>query len=196
VLSFPVKDAYWPLASNTCQFARSQVLLEPEGPNRPALTPQIWDLRWLSRAEAAKEQERVQKRRLQDASLALGVPVGALESDETLIPRLLEYSSQRFSGELLRNRFSDLCGMLRTGWGWLGSLIQVGIVLGVAWTMYNEGAQNAVYMWSVLAVAVFFWVVSVALAFSCLLLTGRYPGEANMARKSIAAVIEQRGALQ
>jgi hypothetical protein len=43
----------------------------------------------------------------------------------------------------------------------------------------------------VLAVSIFFWLASVAFAFTCLLLTGRYPGEAKTARKSIAAVIEQ-----
>jgi hypothetical protein len=142
----------------------------------------------------AWEQERVQKRRFQDASIALGVPVASLENDEALIPRLIQYSSQRYSSDLLRNRVSDLCGPVRTAWGWLSTLVQLGIIAGVAWSMYTEGAQNAVVMWSVLAVAIFFWVVSVGFSFACLLLTGRYPGEAKMARKSIAAVIEQRSA--
>jgi hypothetical protein len=142
----------------------------------------------------AWEQERVQKRRLQDASIALGLPLASLENDEDLIPRLIQYSSQRFSSELLRNRLSDLCGLLRTAWGWLSTLLQVGIVVGVGWSMYTSGAENAVYMWSVLAAAIFFWLASVAFSFACLLLTGRYPGEAKMARKSIAAVIEQRSA--
>ena len=35
------------------------------------------------------EQERVQKRRFQDASIALGVPVAALENDESLSPSSL-----------------------------------------------------------------------------------------------------------
>ena len=142
----------------------------------------------------AWEQERVQKRRFQDAALALGVPVASLEIDEELIPRLIQYSSQRYSGELLRNRVSDLCGALRIAWGWLSTLVQLGIMAGVGWSMYTEGAENAVVMWSVLAVAIFFWLSSVAFSFTCLLLTGRYPGEAKMARKSIAAVIEQRNA--
>jgi hypothetical protein len=143
---------------------------------------------------AAWEQERVQKRRLQDASIALGVSVASLENDEELIPRLLQYSSQRYSSELLRNRVSDLCGPLRTAWGWLSTIVQVCIVGGVCWSMYTEGAQSAVVMWSVLAAAIFFWLTSVAFSFACLVLTGRYPGEAKMARKSIAAVIEQRSA--
>src|SRR5437870_1230198 len=95
---------------------------------------------------AAWEQERVQKRRLQDASIALGVPVAVLESDENLVTKLLEYSSQRFSGELLRDRLSDLCGILRTAWSWLSTLIQVSIVVGVCWSMYSDGAASAVYM--------------------------------------------------
>jgi hypothetical protein len=143
----------------------------------------------------AWEQERVQKRRLQDASIALGVPLASLDSDkddEELIPRLIQYSSQRYSSELLRNRVSDLCGPLRTAWAWLSTLLQVGIVVAVGWSMYTDGAQSAVAMWSVLAVAVLFWLGSVAFSFSCLLLTGRYPGEAKMARKLIASAIEQR----
>jgi hypothetical protein len=142
----------------------------------------------------AWEQERIQKRRLQDASIALGVPLASIENDESLIPRLLEYSSQRYSSELLRNRVSDLCGLLRTAWGWLGTLIQVGIVVGVGWAMYTSGAENAVYMWFVLGVAIFVWLAAVAFSFACLLLTGRYPGEAKVGRKFLAAFIEQRNA--
>lgn len=142
----------------------------------------------------AWEQERVQKRRLQDASIALGVPLASLENDVELFSRIIQYSSQRYSSELLRNRVSDLCGPLRTAWGWLSTLVQVGIVAGVSWSMYTEGAQSAVLMWSVLAVSIFFWLASVVFSYACLLLTGRFPGEAKMSRKSIAAVIEQRNA--
>lgn len=142
----------------------------------------------------AWEQERVQKRRLQDASIALGVPIAALESDEELVPSLIQYSSRRYSGELLRNRVSDLCGLLRTAWGWLSNIVQMGIVAGVGWSIYTDGAKSAALMWSVLAASIFFWLASVAFSFSCLLLTGRYPNEAKFARKSIASVIEQRSA--
>ena len=138
------------------------------------------------------EQSRVAKRRLQDASIALGVPVASIEGDESVFPRLLHYSSQRYSGELLRNRLSDLCGGLRTVWGWFSTLVQAGIIIGVSWAMYEHGSQEAPYMWSVLGAAVFCWFVSMVFSFSCLLLTGRYPGEAKAARKSITEFIEQR----
>jgi len=94
----------------------------------------------------AWEQERVQKRRFQDASFALGVPLASLENHEELVPRLIQYSSQRYSSELLRNRVSDLCGPIRTAWGWLSTIVQVGIVAGVSWSIYTEGAQSAVFM--------------------------------------------------
>lgn len=45
-----------------------------------------------------------------------------------------------------------------------------------------------------IAASIFFWLASVTFSFRCLLLTGRYPGEAKMARKSITATIEQRSA--
>lgn len=145
----------------------------------------------LTIAIGAWEEERVRKRRLQDAAIALGVPVAAVENDTSLIPDLIQYASRRSSDELLRNRLSDLSGLVRTGWGWLGALLQVAIVGGVCWLMYTEGSQGAPAMWLVLLAAIFFWLTSVAFSFICLLLTGRYPGEAKSARKAIAASIEQ-----
>lgn len=145
---------------------------------------------WLG----AWEQKKVQKRRLQEVSIALGVPLASLESDDSLMPRLVDYLSQRFSSELLRNRLSDLCGAIRTAWGWLGNLIQFGIIVAVAWAMFAGGAESAAYMWSVPAVAVFFWLASVAFSLVCAVLTGRFPGEAKAGRKLVAEVIEQRHA--
>ena len=139
----------------------------------------------------AREQGRVQKRRLQDASNALGVPVASLENEEHA-SGLLQYSSQRFSGDLLKNRLSDLCGLVRTTWGYLGSLLQLGVIGVIGWQMYEGGSGNPVYMWSMLGIAIFFWIASVAFSFACLLLTGRYPGEAKGARKALATFIEQR----
>lgn len=139
------------------------------------------------------EQKRYLKRRKQEVSIALGVPFASLENDEALMPQVIQYSSKRFSEELLRNRFSDLCGLVRNAWDWLLLLLHVGIVIGVSWSMYSSGAENAVYMWFLLAVSISFWLASVAFSFACLLLTGRYPGEAKAARKSLAAIIEQRG---
>lgn len=134
------------------------------------------------------EEKRVQKGRTQDASIALGVSVAALDSKE-LIPKVLQYSSTRYSGELLRNRVSDLCGLVRTGWGWFGNLLQIGAILAVGWQMYEGGSENAIYMWSILPLALCFWLMSIAFSYGCLLLTGRYPGEAKIARKSLAAFI-------
>jgi hypothetical protein len=142
----------------------------------------------------AWEQEHTRKRVLQSMSIAMGVPAASIETDESLVPQIIEYASRRFDSELLRNRLSDLSGMLRTAWGWLGGLIQVGIIAAVAWSMFVEGAESARYMWSVPAVAVFFWLTSVGFSLACLLLTGRYPGEAKAGRKVLAKTIEQRHA--
>lgn len=143
----------------------------------------------------AWEEERIKKRRLQDVSIALGVPIAALENKEEIVPSLIQYSAQRYSGELLRNRVSDFCGLLRTAWGWLSTVVQVGIVGGVSWSIFTNGAESAALMWLVPAASLFFWFASIAFSFACLLLTGRYPSEAKLARKSIAAFIEQRDSL-
>ena len=140
----------------------------------------------------AWEQERIKKRRLQDMAIALGVPITSLESEE-LVPRLVQYSSHRYSGELLRNRLADFSGMIRTAWGVIGAFVQFVAIAFVGWQMYESGAEFAMAMWSVPALALFIWVMSVAFSLACLLFTGRYPGEPREARKSLAAFIDAQG---
>lgn len=147
-------------------------------------------------AIGAWEQEHVRKRRLQDLGIALGVPVTALENEE-LVPRVMEYLSLRYSSELLRNRLADLCGMVRSAWGVLATVVQVVALAVVGWQMYESGSDVAVAMWSVPALALFFWLMSVAFSLTCLLFTGRYPGEPKEGRKSLTASIEaQRDSAQ
>lgn len=141
----------------------------------------------------AWEKQSVEKRRLQEMAISLGVPVTSLENEE-MVPKVIQYSSARHSGELLRNRFADLCGIVRTSWGYLSHFAQVVAIGLVGWQMYDSGSENAVLMWSVPALAFFFWLMSVLFSFACLLVTGRYPGEPKASRSALAAFIEQRGA--
>jgi len=115
----------------------------------------------------------------------LGVAVEELDNKE-MAPKLIQLSSDRFSRELLRNRISDLCGAIRTVWGWLGSLLQLAVILGVAWYTFTDNLNTAVYAWFIVAISLIFWVTSVAFSLTCRLFTGRYPGEAKQARKSVA----------
>lgn len=138
---------------------------------------------------AAWEQKRVSKRRLQDVGIALGVPVTSLENEEHT-PRLMEYMSRRYSSDLFRNRLADLCGMVRFAWGALAHIVQFIAIAVVGWQMYDSGAEMAVAMWSVPALALFFWVMSAAFSLVCLLFTGRYPGEPKEARKSLTAYFD------
>lgn len=134
---------------------------------------------------AGWESERNQKREKEEIAIRLGVAVGDLDNQE-LYPKLVQFSSERFSSELFRNRLSDFAGIIRTGWAWLGGLIQV-IVFGiVVWQTFAEGADNAVYVWTLVAISIFFWIVSIIFSLVCRLLTGRYPGQAKATRKSLA----------
>jgi len=54
------------------------------------------------------EEKRNQKIFLQDASLALGIPIGDLENPEYKT-RFVQFIAERYSSELLRNRLSDAC---------------------------------------------------------------------------------------
>ena len=142
---------------------------------------------------AGWETERNTKRALEEMSLALGVPVNDLSKEE-LAPRLTRLLSERFSSELLRNRLSDLCGVVQTLWGWLGSVLQLIVLVAAAWYAATESSDRAVFAWFAVAVAVFFWIVSAVFSLTCRLLTGRYPGQAKQARKSLAETLKSQSA--
>jgi hypothetical protein len=143
----------------------------------------LWLISW--------ESERNAKRRLQSAALALGGGVEQLEREE-MIPRLVQYSADRFSSELFRNRLADFCGPLRTVWVWLGSLCQLLALGAVVWSAFISGPDVAVVAWSAVGIAIFFWVTTILSSYACLLLTGRFPGEAKAARTALSSFLEER----
>lgn len=134
---------------------------------------------------AGWESARNQKILLEEVSVHLGIPGDRLE-DEANIQRVFRWSAERYSGELLRNRISDLCGYLRTGWSWIGNVMQALTLLGVLWFTITDNLQHAVYSWFVVGIALFFWITSVVFSLLCKVLTGRYPGQARQARKGLA----------
>lgn len=131
------------------------------------------------------------KQALQELSASLGVPVDALDTPE-MARKITQLSSERYSSELLRNRLSDLCGALSTFWSWLSLILQGFVLTGVIWFTLTESRDAAVFAWTVIPLALFFWVSSVAFALACKLLTGRYPGQAKAARKMIAEYMASR----
>jgi hypothetical protein len=137
------------------------------------------------------EIERNSRALSQDLAIKLGVAVEDL-ADEKLTPKIFELTSERFSNDHFSNRLSDLCGVLRTAWGGLGSLLQIVTLVGVIWITVTESVANAVYAWWIVAIAVFFWVVNVLFALACRLLTGSYPGQAKKTRKELAKFLSAR----
>jgi hypothetical protein len=140
---------------------------------------------------SAWELKRNQRVALEEMSLAIGVPIDDLNNSEHT-PKVLQFSSDKFSSELPRNRVSDLCGLIRTAWGWLGLLLEVGIFAAVVWYTTTDSFQNAVYAWWIVAVALVVWVVSVVFALLCNFLTGRYPGQARQVRKSLGEFVRNQ----
>lgn len=135
--------------------------------------------------------KKIQKAADEEASIALGVSVAQL-NDEKLIPRIIQLSSERFSRELLKNRISDLCGLVRTLWNGLGSLLSAGVLLAVIWYTIKDGLNNAAFAWTTIGISLFFSFVSVVFSLTCRLITGRFPGEASMARKNTAEFLRNR----
>lgn len=150
-------------------------------------------LGFLLLALGAWWEKKIQKAADEEASIALGVSVAQL-NDEKLIPRIIQLFSERFSRELLRNRISDLCGLVRTLWNGLGSLLSTVVLLGVIWYTITDGLNNAAFAWSIIAISLFFSVVSVVFSLTCRLITGRFPGEASLARKRLAEFLKNRDA--
>jgi len=137
------------------------------------------------------ELKRNNRALLQDLAITLGVAEEDL-ADETLSSRIVELTSERFSNDRFGNRLSDLCGVVRTVWDWLGSFLQIAIFLGTVWFTFTESLTNAVHAWWIVAIGVFFWIAGVLFALTCRLLTGRYPGQAKKARKEMAEYLNAR----
>ena len=146
-------------------------------------------------ALAEWEIEHNRKTVLQEMSLALGLPVDEIDKPENQ-DRVIQFAAARFSSELLRNRLSDLCGYVQIIWAWFGNAVLVCVLLGVIWYSITDDPSSAVHAWSIVAIAFFFWVLSVAFALLCKLLTGRFPGQARQARKMLVGqVVRQRANL-
>lgn len=130
-------------------------------------------------------QERNHKRVLQEIATTLGLPMSALEKKVNR-PKYVQVASERYSNELLRNRLSDLCGVMLTLWVLIGALIQWGIVGYTIWLLFTEGPSIGLFPWVAVGVAIFFWLASMILLFACYILTGRFPGEARASREAWA----------
>ena len=144
---------------------------------------------------AGWESERNRKSALDEISIALGIPPDEVASKE-YESKVVQFVAARFSSELLRNRFSDLCGWIQTGWGWLGTLVQVGVLCAVIWYTSTDGPSNAVHAWWIVGIAFSFWIASVVFAFACKLLTGRFPGQARQARKLLAEGVRNQRSIE
>ena len=137
------------------------------------------------------ELKQSEKRLLADLSLELGIPISDIDFKDPL-PSVVEFLSQRFSRDLFRNRLSDFCGLVRTGWLWIGSLAQLGVVLVVVWYTFTDDLGNAVYVWFILPIKIFFVIGSVVFSEMCRFITGRYPGQAKSGRKILVDYIDSR----
>jgi hypothetical protein len=140
------------------------------------------------------ESTKNEQRAIEEVALALGVGIEEVK-DEVFAPKVLRYSSQKYSSELFVNRFSDFCGVVRTIWGWFSNFLQVVILLLVIWTSFPEDYANAVYAWVILVVAIASYIVSIVFSYLCKLLTGRFPGEAKQARKAAIAWVNNKNEL-
>lgn len=136
---------------------------------------------------------RIERGMLEEAAVEFGVPVNTLNNPEVM-PKFIKLLSARYSSELLRNRLSDLCGALLDLWAWLGWMSELAVLLAVIWYTATSSVSNAVYAWSIVAIAVIFWLIGVGFLRICKLLTGRFPGQAKQARKVLLTFINQSDA--
>lgn len=148
-------------------------------------------LGWLSIIADLWFSERRSKRLDEEVATTLGVAVEDL-SNEQVRPKVLEIASQRASSELLRNRLSDFCGIALSLLFGIGFLSILAILIAVGWFTITDSKANAIYAWSAVGVAVALSFVVGGLSFICLVLTGRFPYEANSARKHLAWVNKTR----
>ena len=132
-----------------------------------------------------KAQESMEEKHKTELSLNLGIPIDELES-ELYSSNIIKYTAEKFSDERFANRLSDLCGVLVTCWGWVNSIIQIGILGSVIWYTIKDGTENAVYSWLLVLLALILGIIQSLFSYLCKLVTGRLPGQAKRSRKFIA----------
>lgn len=132
----------------------------------------------------AWETTRNARLQVEDAAMELGVsPDDQVGEDDQR--RLRLWLASRYSSELLRNRLSDLCGLVRICWEVIGALSIAAITCVVIWRTFSHGTSEAVYAWLVIPAWLLFIATTAAFSLLCKLLTGRYPGQAKAARKTL-----------
>src|SRR5262249_32282670 len=139
---------------------------------------------------------RSAKAALSEISLTLGIPVSDPENLENTehLEAVFKFLATRSSSELLRNRLSDLCGLISFCWSWLGGLLELGVLIAVIWYTVTEDRSCSLMAWSIIAIAIFFWITHLMFTAICKVLTGRTPGQASRARKSLAKHANERRA--
>lgn len=131
------------------------------------------------------ETQRNARIQTEEATLELGISPDE-EISEEMERRVRLWLASRYSGELFRNRLSDLCGLVRIFWEAIGTLSIVSIECVVIWLTFSHGTSEAAYAWLVIPAWLFFTISRAAFALLCKLFTGRFPGQAKMVRKSLA----------
>jgi hypothetical protein len=91
-------------------------------------------------------QERRKNTVIADLAVEMGVPEAALDTSEHN-EEILKYYSDRYSPELLRNRISDLCGLIYTGWGWLGVFLTWAFFFWVIYVAVTDDASFSIAAW-------------------------------------------------
>lgn len=122
-----------------------------------------------------------------EAAFTLDVSVHDLrDPDECLDRAFVRYLRARYASELLPNRLSDFLGPLVTLWGWIVSLVQIGIFVGAAWSVLSGDLPMAAIAWAAPVVQIAGSLVTLCASGLCKLITGRYAGEAKRMRKALA----------
>lgn len=138
--------------------------------------------------QAGWQRERNTKAAAQEASLALDIPVSEFGKPEHQRP-IHEYIIHRYSSKRLKDRTAQLVEVAQGALRWCGVTLQVAIVGYVTWRSVTHDPAISIYAWCILAVAVFFWLVSVALDAACKRVIGQYPGQ----RRSLDDFISEVG---
>jgi hypothetical protein len=139
---------------------------------------------------ASIEADKLQRQASEEASVALGIPVDKLESEE-YAKKILEYSYHKFSSDSFQNRLSDLCGSIQTLWSWISNIVQFLILGAACWFTATDNLDNAIYSWWLVGAGIACGLVSYIFTLTCKLFTGRYPGQAKGARESAAKWVKE-----
>ena len=127
----------------------------------------------------------LKKCRLRNWALDIGVSCEQLTQDNSLNAAVNKYLQKTYASDVVSNKFSDFAAFVVSALYYLSLFVSAVYLCWVVGLIIFDGGKSAPLAWISLIFKLLFFIASVIFSFMCMLMTGRYPGEASAIRQSL-----------